>query len=225
MPHAGAGASAFAQWPQLLPSDVEAVAIQLPGREDRIRETPFTQVSPLVRALVQVIRPYLTLPVAFFGHSSGGVLAFELATAMRRRLRVEPAHLFISGYPAPDAARPEQSHKLPDDEFAQHIAGLGGMPGELLADKSALRLLLPTVRAELEMWETHQVSRSAPLTSPITVFGGEHDPRVTADELAGWRSRTAGRFRLRLFDGNHFFMRAHRDELMAEIISDLRTIR
>src|SRR6478609_4610386 len=97
LPHAGAGASMFNDWPGLLPPEVEVVGVQLPGRQDRIKEKPFTDVSRLVATVAHVIRPLLDLPVAFFGHSGGALLAFELARALQRRGEADIVGFFPSG--------------------------------------------------------------------------------------------------------------------------------
>jgi medium-chain acyl-[acyl-carrier-protein] hydrolase len=221
LPHAGAGASAFADWPALLAPEIEVAAIQLPGREDRISEPAATDVVPLVRSLVQAVRPYLAVPTALFGHSGGGALAFELATALGRQLRREPARLFISGEPAPGVPRRQMLHLLDDEEFAAALGELGGTPDGLLADEHTSRVILPALRADFALWETHDYSERPPLAAAITVFGGDQDTRVTRDDLAGWRAVTTGPFRLHLFPGGHFFLRACLDQLIEQIRRDL----
>src|SRR5262249_24276773 len=74
-PHAGAGASAFAEWAGLLQPEVELVAVQLPGRQDRIAAEPSSAAGPLVNALVHALRPVLDGAFSFFGHSGGAALA------------------------------------------------------------------------------------------------------------------------------------------------------
>jgi len=224
LPYGGGGTSAFTEWPSLLPGDIEVIAIQLPGREDRISDDAFTEVRPLVRSLTQAVRPYLTMPAAIFGHSSGGAMAFELAISLRQRLRAEPAHLFISGQPAPGATGRRQLHRLPDEEFARFIGELGGTNTELLADEDARSVILPPLRADFTMWERHEFSASSPLSVPITVFGGAEDPLVQAGDLAQWEQQTTGSFRQRLFPGGHFFVQSHSRMLIEEIERDLAAI-
>src|SRR5438874_3036026 len=77
-PHAGAGASAFRSWPGQLPLEVEICAVQLPGRETKLREAPFTDLTGLVQKLAEVVSPYLDTQFDFFGHSMGGLVSFDL---------------------------------------------------------------------------------------------------------------------------------------------------
>jgi medium-chain acyl-[acyl-carrier-protein] hydrolase len=78
-PYAGAGAGAYREWPMLLPRDIEVVAVQLPGREWRIQESPLADMRLLAQDALRSISPYLDKPFAFLGISMGGTLIFELA--------------------------------------------------------------------------------------------------------------------------------------------------
>ena len=76
-PHAGGGALAIRNWSRQLPSDIEVLVVQPPGREERIGEPAFDRLAPLVEAAAAALAPYLDLPYAFFGHSFGALVAFE----------------------------------------------------------------------------------------------------------------------------------------------------
>ena len=66
--------------------EVEVCGIQLPGREDRLGEQAYTRLAPLVQALADAIYPYLDKPFAFYGHSMGSLISFELARQLRRTM-------------------------------------------------------------------------------------------------------------------------------------------
>jgi medium-chain acyl-[acyl-carrier-protein] hydrolase len=225
MPYAGGGASIFTRWPDLLPDEIEVIAVQLPGREDRRLEPPFEHVEQLVRAVGQSLRPYLQAPFAFFGHCAGAVLGFEVARELRRCLGLEPRHLFVSAQPAPHLPPDEQAiHALPDTEFKLELHRLGGTPPALLADDSDLiDFLLPGVRADFTLWEGYVCATGAPLTCPISAFGGIDDPRASAEELRGWQAHTSGAFELQLFEGGHFFVNERVDDVAGAIARALAT--
>ncbi|MGW2182502.1 thioesterase II family protein [Streptomyces sp. NPDC001732] len=205
-PHAGAGASAFAAWPDLLPPEVELVAVQLAGREDRVGEPSPTSVDMAVRTVAVALRPYLQGPYAFFGHSGGALLAFELARALRRR-GTQPTHLFVSGQAAPDHVFDlPRLHTLPDDEFAAALRDLDGTSDGVFTDPELMRLLLPTLRADFTLWENHRHRPDQPLAVPVTALGGDSDPRVPVDGLHAWREHTTGEFEVKVFPGGHFYL-------------------
>src|SRR5262245_28061439 len=105
-PYAGGGAAAFFPWGKQLPAEIELYAIRLPGRESRLREAPYLQLSPLIEDLAEVLLPYLREPFAFFGHSMGSLIAFEMARYLRRQHAPFPCYLFASGYRAPHLPNP-----------------------------------------------------------------------------------------------------------------------
>ncbi|MFD0489135.1 thioesterase II family protein [Saccharopolyspora spinosporotrichia] len=206
-PHAGAGAATFAEWPRLLPPEVELIALQLPGREDRIREQPLTDLTAAVRTLGLTMRPYLRGPFAFFGHSGGALLAFELARALRGRGGPQPEHLLLSGEVAPD--RPpvaEPIHELPDEEFVAALGSLGGTAESVAGDPELMRLLLPALRADFTLGERYEYRPEPPLAAAITVLGGHDDERAPEQAMRAWQEQTSGAFRLRIFEGGHFYL-------------------
>ncbi|CAM5370580.1 Thioesterase OS=Streptomyces tendae OX=1932 GN=GUR47_24120 PE=3 SV=1 [Streptomyces tendae] len=204
-PHAGAGASAYADWAGLLPPEIELVAVQLPGRQNRIAEEPFTEAAPLVETLTHALRPVLDLPFAFFGHSAGATLAYELTRALSARGRRTPAHLFLSAQPAPGHSTVRRLHTLPDEEFAAEILSLGGIDPEVADDEDVLEAMLYTLRADFTLWERHHVEPGDPLDVPVTVLCGESDPRAPLDEVKRWEEHTTGEFRAEFYPGGHFY--------------------
>ncbi|MFI7075460.1 thioesterase II family protein [Micromonospora sediminicola] len=216
-PHAGAGAGYFAEWPALLPPEVELVAVQLPGREDRLTEPAPTSLDMTVRTVAVALRPYLQGSYAFFGHSGGALLAFELARLLRKR-RLRPQHLFVSGQPAPDSpAGVPRIHSLPDEQFRHELIRLDGMSADVVADEQLMRLLLPTLRADFTLWENYRYRPEPPLDSAITVLGGDADERAPIDSLHAWRAHTTRACTVRTFPGGHFYLNQAADEITGAI--------
>ncbi|NEN98357.1 MAG: acyltransferase domain-containing protein [Moorea sp. SIO3I7] len=221
-PYAGAGASIFRSWLELLPPEIEVCSIQLPGRENRLEEEPFTRLSPLIQALTPVLHPYLDIPFAFFGHSLGALISFELARELRKQNLPSPVHVFVSASPAPQL--PDLNlpiHRLPDDEFIQSLGRLNGTPQETLENPELMELFLPVLRADFAILETYFYSSADPLDCPITVFGGKSDPKVSDSELEAWRKQTQKDFTLQMFPGDHFFLKSHDQLLLDAIASQL----
>ena len=226
IPHAGGGASAFRAWGDALPVDVEVCPVQLPGREARMGEPAISRMEPLVDALSRAIRPYEDLPIAFFGHSNGALIAFELARRLRREGRHLPVHLFASGRRAPDVPnpRPDVAH-LPDPEFLAEMRELGGTPEEVLAHPELMQILMPLLRADVALNEAYRFSEEAPLECPITAYGGLGDLKATREDVEAWGRHTSGGFTARFFPGDHFFVYGEQKELVLRTLSgDLHDI-
>lgn len=222
-PCAGGSALMYRRWAEALPPDVAVYPVQLPGRGTRRAEKPFTNIKPLVEALLPVIAPYSDKPFAMFGHSMGASIAFELARQLRRVHGVEPRRLFVSGRRAPHLPKLRRPlHDLPEDEFIEELRRLNGTPPEVLADRQLMELMIPLLRADFSVAETYEFQPGEPLGCPITVFGGVSDEHVEREALAAWREHTSGPFVLRMFEGDHFFVETARPILLQAVAGELR---
>lgn len=208
---AGGSASAYRTWPALfapIHPEIEVSAVQLPGRENRLKEQPFMQVAPLVDTLVSVLRPELDRPFAFFGHSMGAIVAYELAQALTG-MGAPPSHLFVSGRRAP--IMPERYLSLhqavTDDALLRAVQQrYGNLPELLFQDAELKAIFAPLLRADFTLVETYSPSTLKPLPCPITALGGVADPIATRPELEAWQALTQGRFALHMLPGNHFYL-------------------
>lgn len=222
LPHAGGGASAFYAWARAAAElPIEIVAVQLPGRENRLREPPHTDMPSLVRSMGFAIEPMLDRRSAFFGHSLGALAAFELARWLRDRGAAGPAHLFLSGAGAPRLRREALSlHTVePEEAFVAAVsARYGGIPAVVAEERELRALIAPTLRADLAINERYEYKQALPLAVAITAYGGSRDANVTRDDLEGWREETTAGFDLRLFAGDHFFLNTARDAILADIL-------
>ena len=225
-PYAGGGASVFYTWSEVLPPTIEVCSVRLPGRENRIREAPFTRMEPLVQALAQALIPYLDKPFAFFGHSLGALVSFEVARQLRKTSGLLPVQLFVSGCGASqvlDSYPP--IHALPDAEFIKELHLLNGLPKEALGYPELIELMLPTLRADFAVYETYAYSIESPLDCPVSAFGGLQDGRVPRDALAAWREQTSASFKLQMFPGDHFFLHTAQAFLLQTIACKLQPVR
>ena len=219
LPYAGGGASVFRRWADKLPSNIEVCALQLPGRESRLREAPFDRISPLVEAAAPALREALDRPFAFFGHSLGASVSFELARWFRRHYGLSPVALFISGRQAPQLPETDPDiHELPDAEFIEELRSLNGTPPQVLDHPELMELVLPMLRADFAMCKEYAYVQEAPLDCPFYVFGGHDDKDVPRDYLEAWREHTSASFTLRMLPGDHFFIQTA-ETLLLEILS------
>jgi surfactin synthase thioesterase subunit len=205
-PHAGGGASVFRSWTNELAPGIEVYPIQLPGREGRWLEPPLTRMSLLVPQLSEALRPLLHAPYAFFGHSMGAFVAFELSRQLRRENRPGPAILIVSGARAPQIPDPDPPvHMMSEKLLLEDLKRFDGISEELLDHPELVSLLLPTLRADLTMCETYVYRDEPPLACPVSVYGGQHDAKVAMEHLTLWKVQTAREFQLRVFPGKHFY--------------------
>ena len=224
LPYAGAGASIFTNWANKLPPEIELCALQLPGRESRSNEPPFTRIKPLVQTLVPLLQPYLDSPFAFFGHSMGATLSFELIRELRNQNLPLPVHLFVSSACAPQLPDLKPPiHRLPDSQLIAKIEEYGGTPEAILRDRQLVEQFLPIVRADFAMLETYFYRSNPPFEFSITALGGDRDSLVSPQQLAAWSQQTSADFRQQIFPGNHFYLHSVREQLLQIVSQTVET--
>ena len=172
-----------------------------------MREAPYTRVEPLVETLAREIFPFLDKPFAFFGHSMGAIISFELARYLRKERRVEPDHLFISGRRSPQIPRRDPYiHDLPEAEFIAEIQQLNGTPREVLEHRELMEILIPMLRADFAVCNTYTYVPGELLRRPMTVLRGSQDETTPREEMEAWCAETTGSCQVHMLEGDHFFI-------------------
>ena len=216
-PHAGGSASFFFPVSAALRGRFDVLAVQYPGRQDRRHEKPVSSIPVLADHVFAALRPRLDdRPVAFFGHSMGAVVAYEVARRLEEAGRSADG-LIVSGRRAPSRRRAGTVHRRDDEGIMDELRRLGGTEASLLADEDVARMILPAVRGDYRAIETYTHEPGPPLRCAITAFVGEEDPQVTIDEARAWAGHTAGGFELVTFPGGHFYLTARPEETIARI--------
>lgn len=220
--HAGGSAHAFAPWAQALPTKLEVLGLQLPGRGARMFELPYTSLPALVHDVAIELRPYLNKPFVFFGHSMGAIVSFELARYFRARGMQKPRHLFLSGSGAPrHRVREIMRSTLSDEDLIEELRSFNGISPQILNDTELMRIMLPTVRADFAVCETYVYQPGLPLEIPISAFGGSEDPEIPEDSLQLWEEETKEQFSLRMFPGGHFYLNTAQSSALQALLKDL----
>lgn len=222
-PYAGGGASLFRSWSKDLPDTIELCPVQLPGRETRVMEPAYSRIEPLVESLSETIRPFLDLPYAFFGYSMGALIAFELTRRLQAKYGSSPLHLFLAARRGPRLTEPySRTEGLDDVGFVSELARMGGTPKQILENPGLLEMVLPTLRADFALCENYTYSPGALLDSPITVFGGKDDFKVTEEALAAWSVETRSSCNVKMLVGDHFFIHSCQAELLQDVVEYCR---
>lgn len=224
-PYAGGSATTYRPWSDVLPPDIEVQAVQLPGREWRLKEEPYRSVFPLAEDLATVLKDRFETPFAFFGHSLGALVAFELTRELRRRGGPSPERLFLSAHSAPHLPKElPPIHQGTDEEFFEGLRRLEGTPDELIANEDLMRLVLPTLRADFAMAETYKPPKEPPLDVPLSIIGGLADEVTGRPQLEPWAEYTTRECKVRMVPGGHFFVEESRDLILRAVFQDLMTV-
>jgi medium-chain acyl-[acyl-carrier-protein] hydrolase len=221
-PYAGGSAQLYHKWSAKLPASVEVCPIQLPGRGNRMREPAFEQLMPLVKAISKALLPYLNKPFSFFGYSMGAMISFELTRLLQAEYALKPAHFFVAGRTAPQIENTEpHTYHLPETEFLQSLKDLNGTPKALLANAELMQLMTPLLRADFEVCQTYAYVPGPRLDCPMSVYGGTQDDHVSLEAYEAWKEQTSGPFKLTMYEGDHFFIHSHQQELLQALGKEL----
>ncbi|TCV97831.1 surfactin synthase thioesterase subunit [Luteibacter rhizovicinus] len=219
--HAGGGPSLFREWHKYCPPDTEVWAVAMPGREARIAEKPVDQMQALANMLVEALP--LDLPFAFFGHSLGAVVGFELARQLHERRLAVPQHLFVSACPAPQLCRRDTSRAhLSDAELLRLLEGFGGTPKEILGHREYLDMVLSILRADFNLIDDYVVPNGCDVRFPITAYAGSRDVHVHPDRILAWDRWATHDLVCQRFDGDHFYLAEHREALIDDLFGRWR---
>ncbi len=221
-PYSGANASLYYPWADVLPEAIEVCSLQYPGHGNRVAEPLTNRLSELVEQTISVLKPEINFPYAFFGHSLGALLVFELTRQLQSSGERLPDILIVSGHGAPQLPdRNPTLHILSDGDFMDKIVSLGGMDAGVVENRELMDLILPALKTDFEVCETYKFKPGLKLNCPISAYGGLEDPYVTRDELAAWEQQTCRQFLVRMFPGNHFYLNSSRHLLLQTIAREL----
>ncbi|GGS15295.1 thioesterase [Streptomyces aureoverticillatus] len=222
-PHAGGAAMAFTALSAALPADIEVVAVQYPGRQDRRAEPFADDITTLAAGAVEALAGYDDRPLFLLGHSLGSLVAFEAARALERRGGSKqpsgPERLFASAAWPPSAdwkaGTPEDSG---DDVIVEHVRWLGGVPKALLDDPGTVAEMVRLMRGDNKTLGNYRRADDAAVAAPLTVLLAEEDPKNTAEQMTGWARHTRGGYGLELLPGGHFAL-TERDSGAARLLT------
>lgn len=224
---AGGSASEFRNWPALLPGKFELMAVQLPGREGRVKEAFLGTMDDLSRGAAEAMTPFLDKPYAIFGHSLGAIGGFETIRELRRRGLNLP-FLFIpagrQGAHVKDEDPPIAS--LPEHDFIEELRkDYGDHIGHILESAELREIFIPQIHADFALSETYEFRAGQPLDCPVVAFAGIDEVDLDADSLNAWSLHTNRRFHSRRFPGDHFFIRKSQRPMVEAIREEIEFIR
>ena len=198
----------FYRWQRYLPDDVALVPIRMPGREDRQSTPPYHDLAQLADDIAEAIGELSPAPCSFVGHSLGGYVAYEVAHRLVANNQTQPHTLVVAACGAPRPVRPKSPiGHLSDQEFLAEVSNrYDGIPEAVRNSPELLAMVLPPLRADIQMIEAHEFQPAEPLPIDILALGGSNDPGVAVHRLNEWRPLTSQNFTLRLFPGGHFFL-------------------
>jgi pyochelin biosynthetic protein PchC len=204
-PHAGGAASAFRDLAARAPADIEVTAVQYPARQDRSGEPMPEEIADLAERIVAVVGPSVRRTTAFFGHSMGSVVAFEVARRLRPRFPSPLSRLYVSACKAPSGFVPHEK-PMADGDIRRYVGELGGTGPVVLDNDDLWRMSLGALRADLHAIHRYTYRPGPPLGCPIVAIAGSEDASATVQDMRRWKDFTVSGFSSRELPGGHFYL-------------------
>ncbi|MGV9316750.1 thioesterase II family protein [Streptomyces sp. NPDC003691] len=223
--HAGGGASVFRDWQRALGPSVAVLPVQLPGRERRVREPRFTEMTALVEELDEHLDPYLRTPYVLYGHSMGALVAWHLSVFRAAAGRRLPEAL-LAGACNPPHVPPVSAgtRDMSRQRLLRWLLDAGGISEALLQYPDWVDAAVSVLRDDLDLCNSHRPpgpDGPGPLPFPVHTFAGTADPLIDAAAMAGWARHGAAPGVRHTVPGGHLFLRDSPDHLFGLLRSVL----
>lgn len=207
LPYAGGSAVYYSKWKKCLCEYIEICPIELSGRGKRYEQPLYKNISEVVEDLYKIVKPQIKdEKFAFYGHSMGSLIAYELSQKIFNTDGKVPIHMFLSGGNPPNFQKKTCFHKLPDEEFMEEIVKLGSTPKEVIEKREFFDIFVPIIKADYSVLENYKYNKSnCKLDCNFTILSGKDDPFVEKD-VTLWNEFTTKQCKEILFDGGHFFI-------------------
>ncbi|MEU5956283.1 alpha/beta fold hydrolase [Streptomyces sp. NPDC047525] len=215
-PHAGGTPNSFRGWAQRLPAGTGVLAVCYPGRHKRLADPLVHGMEDMADRISEALLPYADTPLAFFGHSMGAGIAYEVALRLEQRAGVRPLRLFVSAFRAPHV-RVASDAPADDSTLVEELRALGSSSMAALDHPDVLRLVLPTLRADMGLVAAYGSRPADRVGCPLVAYAGDQDRGCGPDTMRAWSQLTAARFEQRTFAGGHFYLEPREAELLADL--------
>ncbi|MCJ8173434.1 thioesterase II family protein [Clostridium botulinum] len=222
LPYAGGSEVIYYKWKRYLNSSIYLEPIELKGRGKRFNENFYANLEEAVEDIFENIKDKILYDeYAIYGHSMGGLLAYELYYKIYNENVKMPKHIFFSGYRAPSIPRKEkQIYLLPYEEFIKEVIELGGTPQEVADNEELLQLFTPILRNDFKMLEKYLYKeKKDKIQCDISILNGKEDD-ITLEELLAWKNHGDKGFKVYNFEGDHFFINTN-VEYITKIINTI----
>lgn len=223
-PHAGGAAGFFHEWPALTPPEIEVVSVQYPGRQDRLNDPCMATMEELADAITRAVLHEMPddLPLALFGHSMGSSVAYEVACRLENAPGRALARLFVSGRTRPRVPDEQAPRPAPGDEqILDHVRTLDPAGAAVYEHPDLREVIMPALRADFGLLAAYRPARLHRLGIPVTAYGGDRDPVCAIEDLTAWADVTTEELEIRAFEGGHFYLTPHKEEVLAHVTARL----
>jgi pyochelin biosynthetic protein PchC len=200
---------------------VDVVAVQYPGRHDRISEPCEETMAGMVASISRAIGELDERPTVFLGHSMGAAIAFEVALELERTNGPAPDEIVVSARESPGLVHRRPKDFQTDQDIIAEVRRLGGMSGELIDNQDFQDFAMPALRGDFRLITSYRPDLTGTTRTALTAYVGDHDPDLSEEDMKTWADHTTSHFECRVFPGDHFYLAEGRDTVLAHLAGRL----
>ncbi len=216
--YAGGNASFFDDIEKDLPK-CDVVKLEYAGHGTRHKEPFYSDFNELADDMFRLIKgKYSGNEYFLFGYSMGSI---SLVEVLKRILNDDelpnPRQVFLAAHePHTKAELTDFSSGELDEMVKRRTIEFGAVPEVLMNNRTFWRMYLPIYRSDYSLIGKYGFEDlNLQTTIPATIFYSETDT-PTADMLQ-WKNYFIGQCDYHCYEGTHFFIQQHHEE-MAEVI-------
>ncbi|MBN7773940.1 thioesterase II family protein [Clostridium aminobutyricum] len=212
-PHAGGSARLYKDWAQIAEPEINVFPIQLPMRENRYSEKLPDRIEAVVDEFLQENQELFQENYAVFGHSLGAIFALELVYALQQRKARPCTCLFVSGTSYPKDKK--VTAPFDEEEIREKLYLLGDADRELYSSELFMQYYLPVISKDLSLFSNYEWKYGEEkLKCPLYLFGAKQDDSISIGKMRTWENSSSDYLGETFFDGGHFYLTDHQQEML-----------
>ena len=200
-------------------NEIDLVKFEYAGHGERHKEPYYGDFDELADDMFALVKKTIKSDYALFGYSMGSITLVEVLKRIIADGIKLPKHVFLSAH---EPHTKSELFGFTDNELDEWVKNrtikFGAVPEKLLKNNVFWRMYLPIYRADymiIGKYEFENLNLQTDISA--TVFYSETDTPKKEMEL--WKNYFIGNCDFYQFEGMHFFIREHHQE-MARIIEN-----
>lgn len=201
-------------------SNIKITGIDIPGHGKRIRENRYTKIDLLIKKMITDLDCLYEENIVLMGYSLGGILAYELANYWQNNNKFIKAMIIIARVPPHLNANEEKRGSYDRLKMKNSVIQLGGVPSEVIEENELFDFYLDILEDDFKLVDSYKNNSTLYSKYPIIAYGGLEDKEAKFIDLCEWDMYTSN-FKIRIFEGDHFFLEKNKDVIAKQIMNDL----
>lgn len=220
LPFAGGTSLTYRDW--TFPQTVNVIPLDYKGHGFRMKERLCDTFEEMVCDIAEQVRQKSQgNDIAVFGHSMGGLVAWDAAGKLEDE-GIRISHVIISACLPPHLFSEKKYSVMATDAWLKDfLTTYGRIRPEKMESAFFRKTLYPAIRNDYRLISIHPHGEIRKQSLNLACFYGRQDEMMPSEGMDQWKDYTDRRFVLQGFQGSHFYIEdeSNREEVMTAIVS------